>query len=139
MLKTGYFVVHLLNPTHQDIELPKRTHLGQLYSVRNMPSDFYRPVDTFVAQVRLPSPSCEIPDVHLGTDTLTPNEVKVVHSLLQENCDIFSISSTDLGRTDFIKHSMHTSSTSPARQRAYRTSPVLREEIHKQVEKLMLT
>lgn len=36
-----------------------------------------------------------------------------------------------------IKHSIHTSSTSPVRQRAYRTSPVLREEIHKQVQKLL--
>lgn len=136
-VENGLTVVHLLNPTHQDIELPKQAHLGQFYSVRNMPSDFYKPVDTLVAQVSLPSPSCKIPDVHMGTDTLTPNEVKVVHSLLQENCDVFSTSSTDLGRTDLIKHSIHTSSTSPARQRAYRTSPVLREEIHKQVQKLL--
>jgi len=38
----GLTVVHLLNPTHQDIELPKQTHLGQFYSVHDMPSDFYK-------------------------------------------------------------------------------------------------
>jgi len=133
-VENGLTVVHLLNPTHQDIELPK----GQFYSVHDMPSDFYKPVDGLVAQVSLPSPSCQLPDIHVGTDTLTPNELELVNSLLQENCDVFSTSSTDLGRTDLIKHSIHTSSTSPARQRAYRTSPILREEIHKQVEKLSL-
>lgn len=136
-VENGLTVVHLLNPTHQDIELPKQTHLGQFYTVRDMPSDFYKPVDGLVAQVSLPSPSCHLPDVHMDTDTLTPNELEVVNSLLRENCDVFSTSSTDLGRTDLIKHSIQTSSTSPVRQRANRTSPVLREEIHKQVQKLL--
>lgn len=40
-VENGLTVVHLLNPTHQDIELPKQTHLGQFYTVRDMPSDFY--------------------------------------------------------------------------------------------------
>ncbi len=136
-VENWFTVVHLLNPTHQDIELPKQSHLGQFYTVRNVPSDFYRPMDNLVAQVSLPSLSCQIPDVHMGTDTLTPSEVEVVNSLLQENCDVFSTNSADLGRTDLIKHSIQTFSTSPVRQRAYRTSPVLRKEIDNQVQKLL--
>lgn len=85
-------------------------------------------MDGLVAQVNLPSPSCRLPDVRMGT----PNELEVVNSLLQENCDVFSTSSTDLSRTDLIKHSIHTSSTSPVRQRAYRTSP-----IHRKAQKLL--
>lgn len=133
----GLTVVHLLNPTHQDIDLPKEAHLGQLYSVRNMPSDLYVPVTSSVAQVTVSNPSCQLPDVHVDTEILTSDEVKVVHSLLQQNCDVFSTNPVDLGRTNLIKHNIHTSSESPLRQKAYRTSPVLREEIHKQVQKLL--
>ncbi len=93
-------------------------------------------MDNLVAQVSLKSLSCQMPDVHMGTDTLTPSEVERVNSLLQENCDVFSTNSADLGRTDLIKHSIQTFSTSPVRRRAYRTSPVLRKEIDNHVQKL---
>lgn len=118
-VENGLTIVHLLNITHQDIDLTEQTYLGQFYTVRNVPSDFYKPVDSLVAQVSLPSPSCHIPDVHMGT----PSEVEVVHAPLQEKCDVFNTNSTYLGITVLIKHDIH---TSPVSQRAYiHTSPVL--------------
>ncbi|PIK40376.1 hypothetical protein BSL78_22777 [Apostichopus japonicus] len=96
-------------------------------------------------------PSAQInltPQINVSTDIpkplifvcingLSETERKQAQNLLQEFSDVFSANSTDFGRTNLVTHSIKTDSSTPIKQRAYRSTPKMREEIQNQCDRLM--
>nr|XP_054748046.1 uncharacterized protein LOC129253648 [Lytechinus pictus] len=68
---------------------------------------------------------------------LTESERRQALELLESYSDIFSSGPEDVGETDFLHHRIHTTTETPTRQRAYRTSPSMRVEIQRQVDDLL--
>ena len=60
---------------------------------------------------------------------LTPCEKQSFSRLLNTYADIFAKSTADLGRTNVIRHSIHTGDAAPIRQPVRRVSPHCRQEI----------
>ncbi|XP_033112699.1 uncharacterized protein LOC117113471 [Anneissia japonica] len=131
----GIIPILLINPTRQDIELTRNMPLGQFYSACDRKEDEY-----YISEVVTSTPTLE-PSSHLSFDipsqSLTEEEKDRVHKLLADYHDIFSKSPRDYGRTELVRHTIDTGSVKPIRQRAYRTSPKMREEIRKQCQELV--
>ncbi|RWS24175.1 hypothetical protein B4U80_13260, partial [Leptotrombidium deliense] len=70
-------------------------------------------------------------------DQLSTEERKKLIGLMQNFSDIFSKSSFDLGKTTVLKHSIDTGTHDPIRQAPYRKSYKEREELRKEVNKLL--
>ena len=74
-------------------------------------------------------------------DTISPDLTEIQQSqltnLLQKYRDVFAFTSAELGRTDLVQHTIDTGDSPPVRQRPYRTSPVNRQEIDRQVEEML--
>ena len=92
--------------------------------------------------------SVEQPSDSPGQDTLQPHidrwcadltqrDREKVQNLLNAHTTVFSTGKYDLGRTDVVKHSIHTQpGTKPIKQRPYRHGPAQEEEIERQVKEL---
>src|ERR1051325_1159306 len=52
---------------------------------------------------------------------------------MQENEDVCASSQMDIGRTDLIKHEINTSDSNPVAQQAYKSNPIKKEFIEKEV------
>ena len=68
---------------------------------------------------------------------LTSRERETFLHLLVSYADIFAKSTTDLGRTDVIKHSIHTGNAAPVRQAVRRISPHRRQEVRTLLSEMM--
>src|ERR1044071_9732249 len=53
--------------------------------------------------------------------------------LMQENSDVCASSQMDIGRTDLIKHEINTSDSDLVAQQAYKSNPIKKEFIEKEV------
>ena len=60
-----------------------------------------------------------------------------IRALLSNYSDVFSQGDHDIGRTDIIKHSIHTTSAAPIRQRPRRPPMGQRGELEKQVDDML--
>ena len=69
--------------------------------------------------------------------SLTDSQFSELKSLLLSYIDVFSKTPNDFGRTNLVKHKINTTSDSPIRKRAYRTSPHMRSVIQSQVEDML--
>ena len=131
----GLILVRLINPSDETVDLPADTCLGQFFSMTGNTEEEYTimSVTDETSQVTDKSPAaCVLP-----SSGLSKTEYEEAEQLLQAYRDIFSTSSQDIGQTDIIYHHIDTSSDTPIRQRAYRTSPAMRVEIQKQVDDLL--
>ena len=69
--------------------------------------------------------------------SLTDSQFSELKSMLLSYTDVFSKTPNDFGRTNLVKHKINTTSDSPIRKRAYRTSPHMRSVIQSQVEDML--
>ncbi|RWS18754.1 Retrovirus-related Pol polyprotein from transposon 17.6-like protein, partial [Leptotrombidium deliense] len=73
---------------------------------------------------------------NIGEQLTEEQKERLIH-LLRKSSDIFSKSSFDLGKTNVLKHSIDTGNNEPIRQTPYRKSYKEREELRKEVDKLL--
>ena len=70
-------------------------------------------------------------------DQLSESEQEQLLALLMEYQDVFATSSSDLGRTGMIKHSIDTGKSPPIRQQTRRMSPDKKAETRKLLEEML--
>ncbi len=79
-----------------------------------------------------------IPPVDLSNSPLTAEQRQRVEALLLEFSDVFSTEDNPFGHTDLLVHTIDIDeNVQPVQHRAYRANPKLREEIQKQLHKLL--
>ncbi|XP_030845295.1 uncharacterized protein LOC115925484 [Strongylocentrotus purpuratus] len=124
----GLILVRLINPSDEAVDLPADTCLGQFFSITGDIEEEYKIMSVTTdadPQVTDKSPVAGV----LPSSELTRTEYEKAEHLLQTYSDIFSTTSQDIGQTDIIHHHIDTTTATPIRQRAYRTSPAMRVEI----------
>ena len=68
---------------------------------------------------------------------MTEQQQSKLLSLLRRYAKVFAISDDDLGETSYVEHRIETGDAFPVKKKMYRTPVALREEIQKQVDKLL--
>ncbi|KAJ8049240.1 hypothetical protein HOLleu_01898 [Holothuria leucospilota] len=134
-VKGGHTIATIVNPTRTPVQV-KRNHLiGKVFATNAVENAEY----TVLEDVRsrdVTSHDTLKQDVHeanVDEGNLTDEQRAEVHNLLQSYSDVFC---NKPGRTSLVKHSIR-SDEPPIRQRAYRTSPKMKVEVQKQVQKLL--
>ena len=75
--------------------------------------------------------------IDLSSAELSPPDKEELNTLLIQYQDVFAPTSKDLGRTAEVQHTIDTGNATPIKLRPYRTSPMQREEIDKQVDEML--
>jgi len=70
-------------------------------------------------------------DMHVGP--LDQHQQHCFQKLLQENVDVCAANQMDIGRTDLIRHEINTATAAPIAQQAYKSNPIKKEFIEKEV------
>ncbi|XP_057188755.1 interleukin-13 receptor subunit alpha-1 isoform X1 [Triplophysa rosa] len=142
----GSIFLKVVNPSSDDISLHSGTQIGTFYSVSEGKQDDYVVIDKCVNNVNIKeacvantvpmstSISPVLPDIS-DTD-LSDVQQKRLKDLLTSFSDVFSQHAHDYGITSVVTHKIRTKDDTPMSQRAYRTSPALKAEMHRQVEQL---
>ena len=68
---------------------------------------------------------------------LGPGEKDLLYYLLLSHADIIASSTADLGRTDRLRHNIHTGGVAPVRQPVRRVPPHRREEVRKLLNEML--
>lgn len=126
-------MVCLINPSGDSVQLPADSHLGQFHSVTGKHQEEYQRIEPVVASAS--SAPYKVTDL-LPSD-LTQEQYRRAEQILPDYSDVFSTSSDDIGSTHLAYHRIITSTETPIRQRAYRTSPATKVEIQRQVDDLL--
>lgn len=126
--------VRILNTTEQNKVVKKGTFVASLSSLKEK--------EITVSEVDEKRPSTGVPE-HLR-DLLTRTKQNVpgeyhesVAKLLEDFSDVFSTGPLDIGRTNYVQHSINTGDTRPFRQAHRRYPAQQREEIDRQVRDLL--
>ena len=145
-ISSGAFPVKVINLGLQPRYLRAGTMLGKLSVIEVGDVEELR----FVAQE--PRPIMEVPEqarssrevpehltdlVNQSAKDLGPEDTERVTNLLIDYQDVFSKGEYDIGRTNFVKHSIDTENARPIRQPLRRSSPQQREEVERQVGELL--
>ena len=131
----GTIPVRVANPTSSSITLYPGMPLGEFHPLLGRPGEQYCAATSPPAPPPSLSPSPSSYD--LSSTSLTSSEHAQASALLHEYADIFSQSDDDYGRTDLVQHDIPTDNAPPIRQRAYRASPTIRQEIKQQCDRLL--
>ena len=144
--------VRIANFSDIDVNLDSGTLLGYMYSTSCSEFDDFQLFEQSLDDTRQTQSSEQLeidhditksevkkvlPPVDLSSSVLTPQQKKEVENLLTEYCDVFSSEDDPYGRCDLIMHTVDVGDSPPIKQRAYRTSPKLRTEIQKHIDKLL--
>ena len=76
-------------------------------------------------------------ELKLNELNLNEGGKKAVHEIIKKHKKAFSLSKTDLGRTEVIKHSIDTGSAMPVRQQPSRMSTKQKQEVGKLVDDML--
>ena len=127
--------VRVANPTSSPVTLYPGMPLGEFHPLLGRQGEQY--CATLSSSAPHPSTSPHLPSFDFSSTSLTSSEQSQALSLLKEYADIFSSSPDDYGRTDLVQHTIPTDNSPPVRQRAYRASPIIRQEIKHQCDRLL--
>ena len=134
-VRHGHITVCLINPSDDSVVLPADTHLGEFHSVTGNHQEEYQILDNVIASVDNKS-SHRVNDL-FPPSGLTSQQFQKAEQLLSTYSDVFSTSNDDIGHTHLAHHRIVTTTDTPIRQRAYRTSPTTKAEIQRQVDDLL--
>lgn len=70
-------------------------------------------------------------DIHVGP--LDQHQQHLFQQVLADNVDVCASSQLDIGRTNLLKHEINTANASPVAQQAYKTNPVKKEFIEREI------
>ena len=129
--KENIIPVRVLNPGHKELTVTEGTTVGLISSAQVEENE----VNTNS------EPRQDLPE-HLhdlfdrSKQNLEPQYHKQLQDCLTDFADVFSTSSTDIGRTDVVKHTINTGDAKPIKQRPRRHPIINQQEIDKQVKDL---
>ena len=124
------------NPTNESFELETNTDLGNIYSVSSEEHEKKEKNPHHFSNVTLPD-NYSVELQRSGHLNLTEEQYRNISQLIERHCDIFANSQNQLGCTHLIKHVINTGNATPIRKRAYRISPKQRQEIDKEMDKMI--
>ena len=124
------------NPTNESFELETNTVLGNIYSVSSEEHEIKEKNQHHFNNVTLPD-NYSVELQRSGHLNLTEEQYKNISELIERHCDIFANSQNQLGCTHLIKYVINTGNATPIRKRAYRVSPKQRQEIDKEMDKMI--
>jgi hypothetical protein len=139
----------VINPTNVEIKLHHKQHIGQWIPVST--ETYIHNLDT--------SESCTINSmedtctetlseeaikqiiselgIDLSNSDLTPKQCDELQKFIASNRDVFAKDLTELGTTNVHFHEIDTGDAHPVRQRFYRTSPKMKQEIDRQIKEML--
>ena len=123
----GTIPFRVMNPNSHKVTLYRGALLGHFD--QSFEADTPNSEINFVSNDKQAVSEPEDCPVEISENTLTDEQNNRLRSLLIEFKDVFSSSDSDLGRTSIIKHKIDTGDHPPIRLRAYRTSPIQRQNI----------
>ncbi len=138
----GEVVVRLLNPREETVTVHKGTKVAELEQVESVGAANIELAET---GSQTGSQTGEISrekqellqDLAATTSkSLAEEETQKLHQLLLTYHDVFAGSSDEMGRTDLLKHAVHTNET-PIRQAVRRLPPQRREEVHRMLQDML--
>ena len=125
----------LINPTTKPVTLYKGatlgtfTETGEDLNVQPIGEETKSRTSSSQQQTSIP--------VDLTNSSLTPAQQTQLQALLDEYRDIFALSSSELGRTNLVQHSIDTEGHAPIRLRPYRAPQVQKETIEKHIDDML--
>ena len=129
----GSIYLKVVNPSYDDVSLHSGAQIGTFHSISESEQDDYAVIDKSVynvnLQVSIPK-SPVLPDPS-GAE-LSMAQQQSLTELVTSFWDVFSQHAHDSGRTIKVTDKIRTTYDVPISQRAYRTSPALKAEIHRQ-------
>lgn len=75
--------------------------------------------------------------VKISTTNLTNYQQQQVYNMIQQNRDIFSISDTDIGHNNKVKHKINLDDDTPFKQRHRRIPPSMFQEVRNHLQQLL--
>ena len=125
----------LINPTSKPVTLYKGANLGTFTSHSSNLQVFS--LDTEVPQPE--KPAADIPDVPIdfSNSALTESQQKQLKQLINEYRDVFALSPEELGRTNWVQHTIDTGEAAPIRMRPYRVPEAQKEKIEKCIDDML--
>ena len=130
--------VRLLNPSNEVVTLYKGKEIASL-----QPADEICGLDVAAVQPRADSEISKDKEemlwemVEAAGESLNGLEKEQLYCLLTKYADIFAACSSDLERTDKVKHQIDTGSSAPIRQQVRRVPPARREEVKKLLKDML--
>ena len=157
--RRGIIPVLVMNISQDDITLYENTPVGNYYSTTEVmgevyeivqdvsfsqfvPSERYQKHDPYPESFPPERNTCQnmgkpYPPVDLSDSVLTSDQKEKVQSFIDEYDDVFSKHSRDLGRTNLVRHKIDLIDSNLPKQRPYRVSPKLREELRTKIDDLI--
>ena len=125
----------LINPTSKPVTLYKGANLGTFTSHSSN-------LQVFSLDTEVPEPGkteASIPDVPVdfSNSALTESQQKQLQQLINEYRDVFALSPEELGRTNWVQHTIDTGDASPIRMRPYRVPEAQKERIEKCIDDML--
>ncbi|PIK43002.1 Retrovirus-related Pol polyprotein from transposon [Apostichopus japonicus] len=139
-VRQGLAPILVMNISDEPCVLEPGMVLGECFSLTGDQDNCFSIVDDEILGSHSVNTSSSVDQpitFDLSKSRLSETERKQAQNLLQEFSDVFSANSTDFGRTNLVTHSIKTDSSTPIKQRAYRSTPKMREEIQNQCDRLM--
>ena len=142
--------VEILNPTEEDIQLRKDTHVGIAQVVGD--AEVTSLAEDRVREVRLGGGDRGAPVRPVAQATLAPELQELVDAveapmgddakcqltqLLSSNQDLFALKGQPLGRTDLVLHDVNTGDAPPIKQHVRRPPIHQREQAQTEVDKML--
>ena len=130
--------VRLLNPSNKVVTLYNGKEIASL-----QPADEICGLGVAAVQPRADSEISKDKEemlwemVEAAGESLNGLEKEQLYCLLAKYADIFAACSSDLGRTDKVKHQIDTGSSAPIRQQVRRVPPARREEVKKLLKDML--
>ena len=137
--------IRVLNEGNENIEIDIGTIIGNLYTLSSQPISDFQLLEPS-SDAHLPHKSNDdhqgnnfnqFPQIDLSKTKLTHIQHQQAKMLINEYADIFATKEAPYGKTDLITHTINTGDAEPIKQRAYRCSPKIRDEINKKCEELL--
>ena len=125
----------LINPTSKPVTLYKGANLGTFTSHSSN-------LQVFSLHTEVPGPGkseANIPDVPVdfSNSALTESQQKQLQQFINEYRDVFALSPEELGRTNWVQHTIDTGDASPIRMRPYRVPEAQKERIEKCIDDML--
>ena len=122
----------LINPTGKPVKPYKGENLGTFTSLKSNLQ--VSNLDAEVSQQEKPRADISDVPVDFSNSALTESQQKQLRQLMNEYRDIFVLSPEELGRTNWVQHTIDTGDASPIRMRPYRVPEAQKERIEKCVD-----
>ena len=129
--------VRVINPSEDFVYIPAKTviaHGTQIprtdISIMDIP---YTETETVID----PSPAdCDL-DFDIDNPNISRSDKQSLLNFLTTNRSVFAKTKAELSQSSLVQHEIVTGDAKPIQQRFYRTSPMKRDEIDRQVEELL--